>query len=91
MRRLCIPRKVTTEFCPCAVDGCEPADQANALVAQNSEVEVAVVGTAHQLQRRLAASSIEIAAFEGRIVQDAGPLPSMRRYRVPEYRRGTRV
>ena len=42
--------EVAAELSPCVVNGCKAANQANALVAENSEVEVAVVGTTHQLQ-----------------------------------------
>ena len=74
MRSLRGPIEVAGERGLCAIDGREPADQPHAEAGQNAEIEVAVVGAADQLQRRLTAGRLEIAPFEGRIVQNAGLL-----------------
>ena len=74
MRGLRRPIEVVGELGSCAVDSHEPAHEPHAQPRQNAEVEVAVVGAADQLQRRLAASCVEIASLEGRIVKNAGRL-----------------
>ena len=74
MRGLRRPIEVVGELGFCAVDGHEPAHEPHAQPGQNAEVEVAVVGAADQLQRRLAASCVKIAPLEGRIVENAGRL-----------------
>ena len=90
MRGLRRPIEVVSELGLCAVDGREPADEPHAQAGQNAEVEVALVGPADQLQRRLAASGVKIAPFEGRIVENAGRLhPGV--YVPSAIGRGTRV